>query len=460
MRETWTKAVVVLGIVIGAVGTHGCDRGKPRPPPGPDLGSAAPAPTSTPRDAASVAIVAEADAAPPPPRPDPIATAVKVAYAPSESLPDKLRKRIAVALKDKSRAPIALHHVIDIVLPDGGREVFALYEYGTYEDCLAEYPDRKTGRDHCVGERVLVWDSGAPGDKVRYKNVRINRDCLALGAVHAVFPPPPPNATADSYPAPQVISAPFSELRCHLVGIQRVLAADLDGDHQLELYVDITSASEQLGSVRDMGMSSLPVRRTAWQRRLYILSGPYIPRYKLAVELGEITGWGELVPEELVALRDVDGDGHLDVVRTELAYCHGTASGGIGEPCEPVENRRQDVNFYDPDADTYKDGISMFELEKARQAKAEAAAAAAAAEAAAAARITPEDAAHAAGSAATPPTAPATDIAPPAPSAPSPSSASGAKPSGAPQPSSTPPPAAAPPPTTARPPAAGSATRP
>ncbi len=300
--------------------------------------------------------------APPSPPPDPIASRVAQVYAPGESLPEPLRKRLRAVLKDRSRSPIALHHVIDLPRPDGSHEVFALYEYAVYEDCVARYPDRETGREHCAGHFERVFDHvDTINDKevVRYRKAPINRDCLALGAVHAVLGPP---GTRPADALVELTATDLPDLRCHPVAYQRVAAADVDGDHQLELYIDVTTMDDWVGSFRD-SFGTVSALRSDWDRRLFILAGTDVRNAELAVRVDQVRGHGDLVPEELVELRDVDGDGHLDVIVTEMRYMH-SASDGIGEPLE-LEGRNRTVYRYDPGPgmDVYREGIPLHQLD-------------------------------------------------------------------------------------------------
>jgi len=225
--------------------------------------------------------------APPSSAPDPIASCVAQAYAPSESLPEPLRKRLRAALKDRSRSPIALHHVIDLPRPDGSHEVFALYEYAVYEDCVARYPDRETGREHCAGHFERVFDHvDTINDKelVRYRKAPINRNCLALGAVHAVLGPP---GTRPADALVEFTATDLPDLRCHPVAYQRVVAADVDGDHQLELYIDVTTMDDWVGSFRD-SFGTVSALRSDWDRRLFILAGTDVRNAKLAVRVDQV----------------------------------------------------------------------------------------------------------------------------------------------------------------------------
>ncbi len=362
MRSTWVGLALLVG--FGVSGGACRKKSEPAPSPAPAPAMIADAHDQTGKDAGAVR-----DAGPttPPPKIDPIASLFQVTYTPGETLPDKLRRRIRNQLKDKSPAPIALHHIIDIPKPDGGREVFALYEYSAYEDCMHGYADRKEGRDHCLGELVSVYDG--PGDQTeeqqrrngkryRYKQIRLNRACVALGAVRAVFGPPGPGETVDTGGSLAITSFAFTDALCEVRSYNHVLVADVDGDKKLEMYVDITTAKEELGDVRGPQADSVPAKKYNSRRYLYVLSGDDVSNAELALDLGSHTAVIDLAPEELVELRDLDHDGHLDVIQTKLCFMF--PMGAIdGAPCDDSEPREKIAHVYDAEKDAYKEGVAM-----------------------------------------------------------------------------------------------------
>jgi len=390
MSGTWVSVILLLGVGLGG----GCSRKKAEPAPSSAPAMSAEAHDKTGKDAggamdavptASGAMDTGPTAAAPEPGPTeplkhppgervPIESLFEVMYTPDEALPEQLRRRIRFRLKDKSRAPIALHHIIDIPKPDGSREVFALYESSVYEDCVQGYANRKEGREHCLGEFVDVFDGEREPtaeekrrDDGRYryrtKQIRLNRDCVALGAVRAVFGPPGPGETAETGGSLAITSIAFTDALCKVDSYNRLLVADIDGDQKLELYVDITTAREELGEVRGPGMSILPKAMYNSHRHLYILSGNNIANAELSIDLDNTTPPSNPVPPELIEFRDVDRDGHLDVIETKPCYW----MPGPGEfvPCESApeamhfSGNKRIAYLYDVEQDAYKEGVAM-----------------------------------------------------------------------------------------------------
>jgi hypothetical protein len=297
----------------------------------------------------------------PPGEPVPIESLFEVMYTPDEALPDKLRRRIRFRLKNRSRAPIALHHIIDIPKPDGSREVFALYESSVYEDCVQGFANRKAGRDHCLGELVDVFDGYASresGQRYRYKQVRLNRACVALGAVRAVFGPPGARENADTGGSLAITSIAFPGALCEVRSYNHLLVADVDGDQKLEMYVDITTAREELGSFRGSYADAVPIKKDTSRRYLYVLSGDNVAAAELSLDLGDDTARSDLAPEELVELNDIDRDGHLDVIQTVLCF-KPRPMPGEDVPCDDSEPRERIAYLYDVKQDSYKEGVAV-----------------------------------------------------------------------------------------------------
>jgi hypothetical protein len=200
MCGVWALSFALL-VGVG----FGCESSKkPAPVPGPEKAPVAAKPAE--HGSAAVGPVGVKPAAPAPKQvealpapPDPIAALFPVKYMPSETLPDQMRRRIRFRLRDKSQAAIALHHIIDISKPDGSREVFALYGYSFYEDCLHGYATRKEGREHCLAEGGTM---------------PINRAGAALGAVRALFGPPDATTPADTGGSLSIWSMAFEDELC------------------------------------------------------------------------------------------------------------------------------------------------------------------------------------------------------------------------------------------------------
>ena len=297
---------------------------------------------------------------------DPFAARLRVVHVPGDTLPDPLRQRIRAGLKARSRAPIALHHLIDVPRSDGGREVFALYEYSVYEDCMARWPDHKAGLQHCQGELATVFDGdlgltkeeeeARHGEKYRHKQIRLNQDCVAVGAVRAVFDPPGAGSAAEPGGSLALTSLALRDLRCLPRSYNRVLVADVDGDSQLEMYVDVTSAREQIGEIRGPRADTVSAKLFNSDRHVYILSGADVSRVELSIDLGDHILPVDLPAEELIELRDLDGDGHLDVLRSKLCFKPPQMAGFWGGPCD-TEPREKVAYAYDAEKDIYKPGV-------------------------------------------------------------------------------------------------------
>ena len=337
MRGIWALSFALL-VGVG----FGCESSgkKSAPVPSPEQAPVAAKPAE--RSSAAVGPVGEKPAASapkqveaPPAPPDPIAALFPVKYTPSETLPDKMRRRIRFRLRDKSQAAIALHHIIDIPKPDGSREVFALYEYSVYEDCVHGYATRKEGREHCLVE---------PG------TIPINRAGVALGAVRALFGPPEATTPADAGGSLTVWSMAFKDGLCDVDQYHHLFVADVDSDDKLEMYADITtSCTEANYDVRTPRMT-LPHE---FRQHLYVFSGDAADTaLALALDSHSSSDWGsdrDRVHEELIALLDINHDGHLDVIQTKPCFKEGSR-----EPCD-WEPREKVAYVYDADDDMWRE---------------------------------------------------------------------------------------------------------
>lgn len=353
MRGTWVS--VVLLVCIG-----GCDSSKKTAAPASGSAGArvAEAHGETGKDAG---VARDAGPTAAPAKRDPIASLFRVVYTPGTTLPDKLREQITFRLKDKSPAPIALHHIIDIPRPDGGREVFALYEYSVYEDCVGRHADKKDQRERCRGHSVRVFDDEDPrteeqitrdGRRYRYKQIQLNQNCLARGVVRAVFPPSGPGEGNDPGGSLAISALGLTSALCEVRSYNHVFVADVDGDDQLEMYVDLATAKEAVMDVRGPHGSPVPSKVEDTRRDLYILSGADVSKIELSLDLGGNLTPPDFDPEDLVELRDIDRDGHLDVIQTRFCYTGGGT--GMPAPCDPPTERIAYV--YDGAKDAYKAG--------------------------------------------------------------------------------------------------------
>jgi hypothetical protein len=353
-----TRAVCVALLAVAELG-GGCSGKKSEPPPGREAPSASTSPATGARDAGapgpSPADAAPTEAAAPP---DPIASLFRRRYTPDESLPDRMRRRIRYHLRSKTKAPIALHHITYVPQAGSGGDVFAIYEYSAYEDCVLGYADRKEGREKCTGEQVAISDldhreTNAIGqEQYLDKQVYLNHECVVLGVVRAHFEPPGPDVPADAGGAVTISSAKLDGL-CEAHSYNRLFVADLDGDERLELYLDVTTSEEKLN--RSPGVRSEPESTSIghhFDRHLYLFAGDGSSDFALSLGLGD---WEDLdlQPQELVELRDLNRDRRLDVIQWEL--CIIVRSSGVASSDRSCggKPRRKTEYMYDAARDAW-----------------------------------------------------------------------------------------------------------
>jgi hypothetical protein len=254
----------------------------------------------------------------------------------NETLPDKMQRRIRFRLGTVAKAPIALRDIIHVPHDDGSAEVFALYEYSAYEECVRGYPTRQAGREPCLGNSI---------DNNR---LRLNRGCVVLGVVHAAFAAPGPNDPSDAGGALTVASAPLPGTLCMVGEHKHTFVADIDHDGALELYADFTTTEQWGGERRSPGAE--PTYYTNGQREVVIFSGgkTAAPPLMLRFSEGHMSAGNTAPEEDLVMLHDLDGDGHLDVIALEP--CSPEAG-----PCDP-EHRERTVYLFDARLDRWIKG--------------------------------------------------------------------------------------------------------
>jgi hypothetical protein len=354
---------VALGIAAGICG--GCSGKKSEPELRKE--SAAAAAPSPPVDGGPMQVqarggtpTAPVKAVPPdaaPARPDPFAAQFPERHTPNETLPEKMRRRIRYHLREKTKAPVALHHVIDIRPADGGRDVYGIYEYSLYEDCVLGYPTRKEGREHCQAAPVKITDHDKYDKYYEYedgrvlyrsKEVRLNGDCMALGAVRAHFDPPDATQvdSADAGGKLTLWSTRFLDVLCKPHAYQHVFVTEfpreLPGAPELGavMYVDLTTSAEITEDAvsRSTGQNLTDIDHS-FRRNLYLFFGNDAGEAALANRIAE---WKHLAldPEELIELRDINQDGALDVVQT--AFCIPDSILGLNTPWEMGRDGRND----------------------------------------------------------------------------------------------------------------------
>lgn len=341
-----------LAVLVGVGSGGGCSSKQPEPPP-----SQAAAPPSEQRIPAGSSSRAAPDAAPraagaePSKPPDPLAMRFPERYLPGKGLPDGMQRRIRYHLRDRTRAQIALDPIIDVPRPDGGRDVFAIYSYSRYEDCMSRYATRKEGRERCADEqgepKRRVYSSGMESDHGRTEAVLVN-ECVALGAVRASFAPPGRESAGDLGGALTVSSIALPKTLCAVKSYPHLFVADVDGDKKLEMYIDIATT-------RVLELQTRHPDDYSVQRDLFIWDGGSSHDAALQLVFVDSTNpnpnlMSVAAEQELVELRDFDGDGHLDLIHLELIW----PSGSDSEARLLAERQPQAVYLYDRVSDTWR----------------------------------------------------------------------------------------------------------
>lgn len=252
-----------------------------------------------------------------------------------------------------ARAPIALRDFIGVPRSDGGKDVYAIYEYSVYEDCVKGAASRQDGRSACLEEPVSVVTGTNPhhdeedsnSDRYLYKQIRPGRECRKYGAVYAAFSPAPADKVLGEEGALRVLSLPLPEIDCELHTLAQFFVDDVDGDREQELYLDVTSARPSVRNVRGSFTDDIDVEDVA-RRRNVLIVGP-------AGEGLELQGH---IPDAEVWMRDLDRDGHADLVaigRCIEDLAEGTEDftmWGVEEYCVP-EMRERIWYLYDGELD-------------------------------------------------------------------------------------------------------------
>jgi hypothetical protein len=256
-------------------------------------------------------------------------------HLPVQEFSEKIAKRIRYKLRGVAKAPIALRSFIQVPNADGTTEVFALYEYSAYEECVRGYPTRKEGRPRCMTDKKDL-------------------ECVKLGAVRAHFGVPKAGATLETGGALTVWSMAMSSAEC-TVSEERVFVDDLDRDGKLEMAIDVTMATQTPG-FRSPDLHE-------GDRDFVIFTGTD-DGIDLELDLDSWRLWGSATPEaELSAtieMRDVNGDGRLDVVQTDSPGCAAELYDEYGGRREPQEGQRcvdqprlRTVHLYEPRRDAW-----------------------------------------------------------------------------------------------------------
>lgn len=229
----------------------------------------------------------------------------------SADVTDKAQRRIRYQLREVARAPIALRDLIRVPRPDGGMEVYAIYEYSVYEDCVKSARSRQEGRDKCleapvsvvIGENPDHDEAESGSQRYLYKDVRLGRECRKYGVVHATFSQAPAGQDPGEAGALRVLSLPLPEIDCELKTLAQYFVDDVDGDRRAELYLEVTSERPSVTQQRGSYADNYDVQTVTLQRNVLVIK---TTGEALEVQ-GKISG-----PD--VTLRELNRDGHLDLV--------------------------------------------------------------------------------------------------------------------------------------------------
>lgn len=267
---------------------------------------------------------------------EPIEELFPVRYERNETLPDKMQRRIRFQLRTVAKAPIALRDIIHVPHEDGSAEMFALYEYSAYEECVRGYPTRQEARAACLG------------DGIGNNRLRLNRGCVVLGVVYATFASPGPKDPSDAGGALTVASAPLPGTLCIMGEHKHTFVADVDQDGALELYADFTTGERWGGEIRSPGAE--PTYYANEQREVVIFSGGKRAGPPLMLRYSEEHMYaGNSAPQDdLIMLHDLDGDGHLDLIAIEPC--------SDAQQCDP-EHRERTIYLYDRKLDRWVKGV-------------------------------------------------------------------------------------------------------
>lgn len=226
---------------------------------------------------------------------------------PGAAITDKMQRRIRFALRSVAKAPIAVRDIIAIPQEGGGMQVFGLYEYSVYEECVRGYATRAEGRDVCLD-----------ADDQRVRN---NRSCVHLGVWHARFS----TASDGSEDGGRVVVSqePLSRAGCVVKQLDHYFVVDIDRDGELELFASL--ATEEKWSRDSSAAGSGLTYYTRGKSNVFIYSADATAAHFAFTAVSYEDKMGDMAPPrhesyEPVDLVDLDGDERLDIVRFEPCY--------------------------------------------------------------------------------------------------------------------------------------------
>jgi hypothetical protein len=258
---------------------------------------------------------------------------------PDDALPEKMAKRIRYKLREVAKAPIALRGFIRSPNPDGSLEVFAIYEYSAYEDCVRSYATRKEGREQC---RQHLSNGG----------------CVGLGAVRAHFGKPKAGATFETSGSLAVSSMAFADTLC-TVSSEVAFVDDVDRDGKLEMVIDEMTTYYVSGDRSPDEYS--------YKRQLFIFPGTDgTGDFERVLDSWMAMTSRERSPsiEVQVQWPDLNRDGHPDLLVSEVPDCANDLMEGWTQSeekeaeCEK-QPRKQTAYLFDKGSDEWNESAEM-----------------------------------------------------------------------------------------------------
>lgn len=350
-----TRAIYVAWLAVAGLGA-GCSGKKSEPSPSKEAPRAPVAQATTPVDAAVPVDAAAATlGSVEPGSNNPVESRFRRRYTPDYSLSGRMERRIRYHLRSQTKAPIALTQIIRVPQASGAFDVFAIYEYSVFENCMLGYEDRKEGRENCLPAETTISDFDPMGViQTDDKKVRLNESCVVRGAVRVHFDPPGPGIPEDAGGKLTIHAAKLEDSLCVVHGYDHLFVADLDGDEKLEMYIDITTTEEKLTT--EPGMRDRPERTIVGdhsQRHLYVFDGDKTEGFALSAMLADSeNGYGTSRDQELVELRDVNKDHRLDMIVKEHCLGNPVFDKKGTELCGGGP-REKTVYFYSPQEDAW-----------------------------------------------------------------------------------------------------------
>lgn len=264
----------------------------------------------------------------------------RVERAEPSAVADKLQRRIRHALRSVAKAPIALRDLISVPRDDGSTEIFGLYQFSAYEECVHGYATREEARAKCLGTRNDIDNT-----------LRNNRACLRFGVLHARVGAPKPTADPDAGGSLTVSSQPWPHLFCQIQEYRYFFVADVDQDGALELFALLTTAEEVMIEARSEMETDHLATSTLGNIAIFSAGKKNDHQgffaFSSADEEPQMMGKRTIAPDEqLYELHDLNRDGRLDLLRIDV--CNDGS-------CREWEQRERAVFLYDRGTDSWEE---------------------------------------------------------------------------------------------------------